>query len=729
MDGSPGLGSRQSGTIYTALIPLGLLILLVGVAPLASALYNAFFHDVFGRRSFAGLENFVRLFEDAGFFYSLRISMVWGLLNAGLSLFLGAMLASVLFESRRAFRWFFFALLVPWGIPIYISVPLWRMIIHGNGGISLLTRLFGIQINLLQDPLATFCAVLGVSIWMNLPLNAFVFYAVMRKIPRSVLDAAALDGAGRWVRFRRIYLPLSAGTAAVMGVLNFISSFKEFTLPFLMTAGGPPLVSGITDHHIIGATTTVEILLYDLFNTSADFGLPAAYSVVAMAVVFLLMSLWVFVKRGESRRSRYALFLAAAELLLGAASGGVALPAGLLLAGLFLLGSRWAPAFWLAVGFDLLYGILSFSSVGFLGGLHLPTLAVLASLFLLHRSRRGSLFGPSADRSQSAVGLAMMRSARRSVQWAAGGSAGGGGASKQSAGAADQSGSEARSARSIEKIGGLPAELLWTGFSRAFAVFMFAAAVLVLYMVLWLSFSDLQAAYIDRPVPRFFTLENYVSVFVEEGILRYFGNTFLVAAATGLLVPLITFPAAYAAVKMRPAGAGRLFSLVQVLGLLGGMHALIPLFAVFRVMGLINTYIPLVLIYLLHAVPFSLFSTASYLERMPRELEETARLEGAKPRQYLLRVLLPLSLPVVAAGMMVAFIGAWNGFLVPLIFLQDDALFTIGVKLHEFIGSIASGSPEWGLFAAASAVNMFFIGVLLYRFRNPLQRGETGEVM
>lgn len=731
-----GIDRGKRAGLYAGLLPLALLIAIAGAAPLASALYNSLFHDIFGERSFAGLANFARLFGDAGFFYSLRITMVWALLNAGLSLFLGAMLASVLFESRRGFRRLYFALLVPWGIPIYISVPLWRMIIHGSGGTSLLTRLFGLQINLLQEPAAAFFAVLAVSVWMNLPVNVFVFYAVLRRISRSVLDAAAIDGAGRWLRFRRIYLPLTAATAAVMGVLNFIGSFKEFTLPFLMTAGGPPLVSGITGEHIIGATTTVEILLYDLFRSAPNFGLPAAYSVVAMAVVLLLMSLWVFVRRGERRRSRYALFLAAAELLLGAAAGlsaggggaaglgaggdGAAgfagglpgapgVPASLVLVLLFLLGIRYAPLFLGAVLLELVYGFAALAAGGFLAGLHLPALVTAGAVALMLRNRGFAglqRYGPRGPverlveqgrlwKSRLGRGSSIRKLGRGRGRWFGG--------------------------------SGRPAELLWTGGSRLFAGVMMAAALLVLYMVLWLSFSDLQAAYIDRPVPRFFTFENFRAVFAEEGILRYFGNTFLAAGATALLVPLVTFPAAWAAVNMRAGGEGRLFSLVQVLGLLGGMHALIPLFAVFRVLGVINTYVPVVLIYLLHAVPFALFSTASYLERIPKELEETAKLEGAGMRQYLLRVLLPLSVPVVAAGMMVAFIGAWNGFLVPLVFLQDDELFTIGVKLHEFVGSIAAGSPEWGLFAAASAVNMLFIGVLLYRFRRPLERGDVSE--
>ena len=74
---------------------------------------------------------------------------------------------------------------------------------------------------------------------------------------------------------------------------------------------------------------------------------------------------------------------------------------------------------------------------------------------------------------------------------------------------------------------------------------------------------------------------------------------------------------------------------------------------------------------------------------------------------------MPLSRPVIFTTMIVAFLGAWNGFLPALLFIRDDFKYTIGVKIYTFVGSIASGSPQWSVFAATSVVNMLIL-VLLF---------------
>lgn len=685
------------------LLPLFVLIALIGVSPFFGALYNSFFHDYFGDRSFAALENYFFIFSDRAFIYSLRITMLWALCNTFFSILLALVLAAFLYESKRFFRWIYFALLVPWAIPIYISVPLWRMIVHGNGGNSLLSRLIGVRINLLEDPVLAFISVLTVSIWMNLPLISFVFYAGLRKIPASVIDSARLEGAGSFVRFHRIYLPMIGGSIAIMSVFSFIASFKEFTLPFMMTAGGPPLVSGITERHIIGASTTVEILLYDIFMKARDFGIPAAYAVLTAALVVLIMVLWFFVKAREVGQKRISAYFAGVEVLLGGRLGLI--PAVLFTVSLLFGGTasgRRRQQGFLIGGFavDGLIWLYSLTRFGFLEGFHIPTLFILIGLFVLKRRSSESRLPRRyrAGGGERAVRISGRRQKRKAVA----------------------------ASRLACLPSGLP-DSLWRVFSIALALFMLLSALLIIYMVIWMSLSDLQAAYIDRPLPMYLSFHHFIDIFTEEGILRYFCNTFVVAALTGLLTPLVTFPAAHAVAGMGANRSVRLFTFIQMLGLLGGIHALIPLFALFRSFGLVNNYLPVILIYMMHAVPFSLFSIASYLEQIPKELEEVSRLEGAGPVRHLVTVLLPLSLPIVVTSMMLAFISAWNGFLVPLIFLQDDSLFTIGVKIHEFVGSIASGTPRWGLFAATSVINMAIITLLFSRFKRPLENPRLSE--
>lgn len=488
-------------------------------------------------------------------------------------------------DAKRAFKPLYAALLVPWGVPSFISVPIWRMIVHGGGGNSLLSALLGREVNLLTDPVAGFAAALAVDVWLSVPLVAFAVYASLGSVNRRMTEAALLDGAEGWTIARWIRLPQARATLIVMWGLGFVKSFKEFSVPFLMTAGGPPFVGGITEKNIVGATTTLELFLYDAFRNESDYGIPSAYAVAVSVLVALLVIAWL-----RTRKRREA---------------------------------------------------------------------------------------PSRKREM--------------------------------------------------RIAGRPAEIAWRASSGAVFALAILSAGLVLYAVAWLSLSGLSAVYIDRLAPRFLSLRPFQTILRDEGILRYFFNTFLVAATTALLIPFFVLPAAWSLSRAKAGQSAKVFAFLQALGMAGGIHSLIPLYIVFRILGLLGGYAPLVTVYLFHAVPFSLFTLKACLDRLPPSYEEAAALEGIRPLAYMTRIIAPLCAPALAASMMTAFISAWNGFLVPLVFLTDDRLYTIGVKLHSYVGSVASGNPKWNLFAAASAINMVFVALLLWRFEKPLRRSDVAD--
>lgn len=569
------------------------LVLVVGALPFFVALHDSFYHDSWGERTLAGLDNYRFLAGDRAFRLSGGITLAWALAEALLATATGWALALLLYESKRGGRLVYAALLLPWGVPAYIAVPIWRMLIHGAGGDSLLS-LFGLRINLLTDALPAFASSVLVGAWMGVPAAAFVLYGALRKLPRQVVEAARLDGAGRAGLARLVYRPLVSASLLAVFAFEFVKAFKEFQVPFLMTAGGPPMLGGITDRGIIGATTTLEVYLYDLFQGGKDYGLAAAYATVAGALVALLTGLAFLAARWAERRE--------------AGRGG-------------------APA-----------------RLGF--GLALP--------------------GRAQD---AAVGLVRL----------------------------------------------------------ALALVFAASSLLVLFALLRTAFSGLSSILIDSLLPRHPTSANFLAIFRDDGAARAFANTLAVSLATAGLAPLVVFPAA---LRLRKAGPGlraAIFAGLQVLGSAGGMHSLVPLYSLFRGLGLTDSYVPVVIIYLFHAAPFALFTTTAFLDALPPSLEEEAILEGAGPGSRLFRIILPLSLPVIATSAMTAFLAAWNGFLVPLLFLDDDAKYTIGIRLYSYVGSVASGAPKWNRFAAASLVNLLVVGLVLWRLRGPLAKAPTSE--
>lgn len=648
----PRNSGLSTGSRAGLLLPLLAVAALVGVAPFFAALRGSFLHDYFGRISPAGLDNYRYILQDRAFSYSLNITVLWAVLQTFFTVSFGLLLAYRLWRRGKRGRLLHVAVLIPWGVPVYIAVPVWRALIHGDGE----------PFNLLLQPLWGFLFPLVVSVWLTLPATVFILYSGFKKIGRRMVEAASLDGADdRTIAFTICFPQLREIVLSVV-LINFVKALKEFNVVFLMTAGGPPLLQGITERYIIGATTTLSIFLYDLFTASTDFGVSSAFSVL-LSLVVITATIIYLIGRSHNSRSAKRLLLGLPVVVQLLTGGVLALP----LAALYLL-MLWRPRSlsWLLGLHVLAMGALLFFR-GFPAGLQ-PAVAVSLAVWLIFRrngaaGRRLGLPGP-----------------RRGV--------------------------------SLRGVGGWR-NAVWRGSQFVLPAAMIGAAASMVLALLWLSFSGLDAVTFDSLLPPAPGLRAYRLAFGPEQIHRYFYNSFLVAISTALLLPFIAFPAAWVIARGRGRTGAIILATVQLLGTVSGMHALIPLYIIFRSMGVINTYIPLVLIYLEHSFVFSLFTMSAFLRNLPSSLREAALLEGAGPVYYLRKVLMPLSRPVLFATMIVAFLGAWNGFLPALLFIRDDWKYTIGVKIYTFVGSIASGSPQWSVFAATSVINMLIL-VLLF---------------
>lgn len=649
------------------IIPVLLVIAAAGISPFIEALSTSFFHDIYGTKTFAALDNFKYLLSDAGFKYSLNITSLWALTSTLLTLFIGFLTAMLLSGEKRIAKPVFAALLIPWGIPIYIAAPLWRALLHGNGGISFITKLTGLEFNLMTDPAAGFAGCMLVNIWMTAPLTAFVLHGALRKISRSSIEAAVLDGAGKGTIAAAIYLPQMKSSLTVMAILNFIKAFKEFTLVFLMTAGGPPLMSGITERFVIGATTTIDTFLFDVFNNTDDYGISSAFAVIMAIIVIFLMLIW-FITRNHnfSRIKKYRLLIvitAALQVIFSMRAGLI--PAALYLSG--LKSRRFLKAALIIHSIMIIFSIYRF---GFLEGF---SPGIFAALYVLLYSRTGTKQVYKSGLSSFSTG--------RTVN---------------------------------------AASNTLTGVT-AFVIL--ASSVVIVYFLTWMSLSSVSACYIDTFIPPYPGLSSFKSVFLEENILLHFKNTIIVAGITGIIVPAICFPAALWLNNRGRSATVAFLTFIQILSITGGMHSLIPLYASFRRIGMVNSFIPLIIIAVYHSIPFSMFTITAWLDRLPGSFREQALVDGVKTGTYLFKIIIPLSKPVLLTSIMTAITGAWNSFMAPLLFLNEERLYTISVKLYSFVGSIASGAPEWNIFAAASVINCLIIAIIFYRFRKPA--GET----
>ncbi len=205
------------------------------------------------------------------------------------------------------------------------------------------------------------------------------------------------------------------------------------------------------------------------------------------------------------------------------------------------------------------------------------------------------------------------------------------------------------------------------------------------------------------PWPKTVTVSNFVSVFRDQPFARWVLNSIIVAASTTLAGVFLACTAAYAFSRFKFPGqrAGLMSFLVSQM--FPGTLMLIPLYIIIvQWLGLGSTWIGLILVYATIAIPFCVWMLKGYFDTIPRELEESALMDGASTTTIFRRIILPLAKPAVAVTALFSFMTAWNEFVLALVFLDREDMYTAPVGLRFFVGGYAE--QEWGYFAAGSIV-------------------------
>lgn len=241
--------------------------------------------------TFVGGENYARMAADPGLhdalFASLWFSVGLVVLNISLALVLAVLLNQRL-PATTTFRTFFFS-------PVVVSLVAWTIVwsflLQAEGGINGFLAQVGIDgPNWLRGETTAMIALIVVQVFKNVGLNMILFLAALQGVPEELQEAARLDGAGAWRRFRSITLPLISPTVLLVSILTIVGSLEVFAQIDVLTGGGP------------GNSTTV--LVYYLFQQAFqfnEFGYASAISVLLFVIVLALTLLqwqsrrrWVF---------------------------------------------------------------------------------------------------------------------------------------------------------------------------------------------------------------------------------------------------------------------------------------------------------------------------------------------------------------------------------------------------------------------------------------------------
>ena len=286
---------RNRALAYALVAPQLAITLAFFIWPAAQAVVQSvLLQDAFGLSTrFVWFENFERLLTDANYVYAFRVTLIFSLATAALALVPALLLAAMADRVIKGAVGYKTILIAPYAVAPAVSGVLWLFMFHPTVGIvAYLLRGVGYGWNhYLSGGQALFLVIVAAA-WKQISYNFLFFLAGLQAIPRAVIEAAAIDGAGPGTRFRRIVFPLLSPTTFFLMVVNIVYAFFDtFGIIHAVTAGGP--------------AKATETLVYKVFNDGfigLDFGSSAAQSVILMVIV---MGLTVVQFRYLERRVQY----------------------------------------------------------------------------------------------------------------------------------------------------------------------------------------------------------------------------------------------------------------------------------------------------------------------------------------------------------------------------------------------------------------------------------------
>ncbi|MGW1602711.1 carbohydrate ABC transporter permease [Streptomyces eurythermus] len=279
-----GLRTSDRGAwflVLPALIP----ILLLSVGPLLYGVLLAFTDAQSGRTAatrWIGALNFRDLLHDTLFWESFRIGLVWAV-GVTVPQFLLALGLALLLNQDLRLRGLSRALaIVPWAMPEVVVGIMWRLVYNPDAGVlneTLRDLGLGDGRDWLSGLATALPAVIVVGVWAGLPQTTVALLAGLQNVPRELHEAAAVDGAGAWRRFRTVTWPALRPVALAITALNLIWNLNSFALVYVLTGGGPG-----------GKTRLPMLFAYEEAFRYGQFGYAAAMGCVLVAVVSVLLA-------------------------------------------------------------------------------------------------------------------------------------------------------------------------------------------------------------------------------------------------------------------------------------------------------------------------------------------------------------------------------------------------------------------------------------------------------
>ena len=246
-----------------------------------------------------------------------------------------------------------------------------------------------------------------------------------------------------------------------------------------------------------------------------------------------------------------------------------------------------------------------------------------------------------------------------------------------------------------------------------------------LFPIYWIVLTSFKTPLIiNEPVPVFWftpTLQNYQHLFEEFKFARILQNSLTIVSITTVVVIALALLAAYALGRMDVRGGKHIALWMLSLRFMPPIAIVLPFFVVWQRIGLTDTYLGLILIYVAFNLPFAIWLLRGFLVEVPRDLDEAAMLDGLGHLAILRRIILPVIAPGVAVTAIFTFMFAWNEYLMALVLTSRNAS-TVPVTVSKFIQAY---SILWGDVGAAATIELLPVLVVVFLLQRHIMRGIT----
>ena len=264
---------------------------------------------------------------------------------------------------------------------------------------------------------------------------------------------------------------------------------------------------------------------------------------------------------------------------------------------------------------------------------------------------------------------------------------------------------------------------------RAALFYLFLAVIVGVFIVplYWTvisSFKKTSDLFSEVPqwLPQAPTLASYAEVLSRQLFLTNLANSFFVASATTIFAVILGGLAAYSLSRYGFPGREAIGQIILFATMVPAVLLVIPLYKVMAQLNLLNSLAALVLSYTSFALPFSTWMFRGYFRSIPRDLDDAALIDGCTRPEALFRVIIPVSLPGMAAVATLAFLTAWREFLFALVFIDSEELKTITLAIANFIVRL---HVDWGAMLAGGTIAMIPILIVFMFFQRYIVEGLT----